>query len=207
MVISELLPHLWFAKVNEGNGVMLRLEEPVSSPDIVDFPLSESAAGEVLSFHRSQSFQRLFIEDDPAKQLMVIALEYDAGKGRLWRDIFGHSPDICMPTSGAVLVGEPVKPSFEIPFSDCRIMRYQFSHPSEAGPIFVYKLVWLGSEGWLDGPIPDFDSWGMRMDFIVNRKSIPAASLILSMVTGYDDGGQADEVFESFVLANCFLNE
>ncbi len=206
VAFSEALPYFWFAQVSD-DGAMLRLERPAASPDTIDFPMSDSGAGEVLSFHRSQSFRQLFIDDDPAKQLMVIALEYDAGNGRVWRDIFGHSPDICMPTSGAIPVGEAVAPSFEVSFSDCRIMRYEFTHPSEAGPVFVYKLVWLGSEGWLEGPIPDFDSWGMRVDFIVNRKSIPAASLMLAMVRGYEEGEEADGVFESFVLANCFLKE
>ncbi|MGJ8696681.1 MAG: hypothetical protein ACSHYF_10210 [Verrucomicrobiaceae bacterium] len=205
--MSEVVPRLWFPATGKGEAGMLHLREHEPSPDIEELPLSNSRAGDILSFDRSRSYQRSYLDDDPARSLTVIAMEYDPGNGRLWRDLFGHSPDICMPSSGAVLVDGPSVPGFESAFPNCRIQRYEFTHPAERGPLFVYKLVWLGFDNWEENEVPDFDSWGMRADFIWNRKSVPAASLILALITGYGEGEEADGIFESLVLANCQLKD
>ena len=203
VIVAELTAGVWFKETDTTDHEQLVFTPVIDSDSSVAFPLDESRVGELLSFSRGTSVQSKFIDDDPAKSLTTIVLEYDPGNGRLWRDLFGHSPDICMPSSGARFV-EGSRELLPLPsFKGARLARFEFTHPIEEGPIFVYKLVWLGSGDWQDEKIPDFDSWAMRWDFIAQRRSTPAATLLLTMAVGFPSSSESDAAVKSFVLANC----
>ena len=88
-----------------------------------------------------------------------------------------------------------------------QMVRFSFTHSAESKPIYVYKMVWLGSEGWKDNPLPAFDTWKMRWEMMTRRESAPAATMILTMATGFENIEQADAAFDEFVLANCHLKD
>ena len=134
-------------------------------------------------------------------------LEYNAGNRRAWRDLFGHSPDVCFPASGARLEKEFAPRTLEIDGQSLVFKHFLFRFPLSPGPIHAIKMVWLadmeryGMRGSLDG------RRRARIGSALARQADPPGRQILATVEGVGSPDEAWALFASHVLVHCGMTD
>jgi len=115
-----------------------RLPQDVEAGD-----LDDSRAGELLSYDEAIVGRWRGPGRDPWT-MDVVFLEYSGKSTRLWRDIFRHSPEICLPAgSGAVLRETYPSKTVTVEGRELVFSHQRFDHPLFQQPLFAFKSVWL----------------------------------------------------------------
>ncbi len=161
--------------------------------------LKDTTAGKILSFDDSTSY---FHEAAPAR-LYVSALKYFPGNSYFIRDVSEHSPDICLPASGAILLKGLTATQETVANLPVRLERYTFSHPLHRHPLHVYKLIWAGEKqnsSFLKG---SESRWKTRFDMVRSNDKNPPGLVVFGVVYDAKDEPSAYRYFLDHMHDNC----
>ncbi len=171
---------------------------------------------ELISLESSRGSQSFFFDEgkafsitspfNPDIMLSAFAFSYKPGNGRMWHDIFGHSPDICLPSSGAKEIAPPKKLDLEGLPKNAQITQFVFSHPVSPAPIHVYKCVWIDRDDWTNNLSTQTSSHLARMRTAFESKRNPEAAFVMTAVFGHMHSKHALDLFLNKVLNHCVLS-
>jgi hypothetical protein len=165
--------------------------------------LKDTTAGKILSFDHSDCYLVDAGVISPKAKLHVTALKYDPGNSYLQRDVYEHSPEICLPASGAKLEKGPITANSQVDGLPVRIEQYTFSHPIYSSQLHVFKLVWIGEiDETLVAHGPE-NRWKSRLEMIRSSDKNPPGLVVIGVVYNTDDESIASRIFLEHIQRSC----
>ena len=209
LLLTEGVRIAWFtvgASRGEGEPVFTLALPSEREPGIQLQDLAETRGGKMLSYDYGGLF-RIFDHEDERWRMDVFYREYKAGNGNQLKDLFDHSPEVCLPASGSKL--ERTFPHLETLVDGQPVFARHllFRHPTGVKQFHVFKLIWLAGmeEFSIRGQEVGFRN--MRLKAAWFRHSRPPARLILASLSGDLSDQEARALFQREILARCsFVN-
>lgn len=199
LLASEGFRWWWFQNLAEPskNTVSLKWNIP---PQAVDLQLAKTPAGKLLRYDKGV---RVLIEDPQTRfGTEVHYLEYRGGNNRVVRDLYGHSPEICLPNSGVILIRELSPQDVKVSEEELHVRRWLFRHPLSQQAIYVFKMIWSSDEAFMDKGIYSIDPRKVLVTTALERRQSAPANMLLAVTMGIGNDEEAWNNFESTVLAH-----
>ena len=195
--LTELTRIWWFSKeqTKEEKNHFLKWFPPDGA---IDRHLSETRGGKALAYDRG--FQLQLQRDHGSISTEIIYLEYDQGNDRALVDLFLHSPEICLPASGARFIREFDPHQFQIAGEELLVRQWLFENPVSGEPIHAFKTVWSRQPELFEGAALQKNFTKIRLRVAAARQEFSSSRLLLAVVTGASDEGKAWKVFQEDIL-------
>ncbi|NJM36932.1 MAG: hypothetical protein HC845_03125 [Akkermansiaceae bacterium] len=203
VVVSIFIPNWFFqrAEATWKNRRVLSLHVPKEAHGITN--LNDTPAGKILSFDHSDCYMIDVGAASPDAKLYITAMKYGPGNSYLQRDVYGHSPDICLPASGAKLVTGPITKNEIVAGLPVKIERYTFSHPLHDSFLYIFKLIWIGEiDKGTDAQGPE-NRWESRIQMVRSSDKNPPGLVVLGVIYGAQNELVASQIFLEHVQQSC----
>lgn len=163
--------------------------------------IAGSRAADILSYDAATSV-RLPVDESSGAGIELIFLEYEGGNGRLWSDLFTHSPEICLRRSGAILLHTYPHRSVNIEGRDLVFRHLLFQQPFGEQPVHVFKMIWLANMERLGVRGDDNDYRRGRLAAAKSR-IVPPGTLTLAVVSGVERPEDAWRFLQARIQQSC----
>lgn len=194
-VVIEASPYIWFKEL-VGAKSPFRLEKPIDAKEI---SIHGTRAEKLLSYDELISWEDSF-DQYPSVSMQVYELLYNEGNGRMWFDVYGHSPDICLPKSGAKIVADPTYSLYGMtPLDNWSVDRFVFSYSEGVDYTYTYKIISLGAKN-TNKYLPILGNQG-RLNKVMMRKISPERTMFIVNVIGCSSSKMSDSIVEEYLLS------
>ncbi len=203
LLVSIFIPNWVFQRSEAAweNRRALSLSVPKEAQGVTN--LKGTTAGKILSFDRSDCYFVDAGSASPNAKLYITAIKYDAGNSYLQRDAYGHSPDICLPASGAKLIKGPISKNETVAGLPVRIEQYAFSHPLYIPLLHIFKLIWIGEIDEKTNSHVFENRWESRLEMVRSSDKNPPGLVVLGVVYNAQDESVASQIFLEHVQLTC----
>ena len=193
LFLAEFLARFWFAG-DESDFLDLNARPGVRSDS-----LRGEAINEILMFDEGSNYF-----SDRGGDVTLTLLTWRDGNSHGLMDAFGHSPEVCLPISGATLLAEfPVR-EIQVGSETLEVESWMFSHPLYPNKIHAFKFarsdhpsfLTLGSEK---------NMLEARLLLFRDRRLMPTIEIGIGLVQGTSQPDLAWERFSRFLRENFQL--
>jgi len=195
---SEGVRLWWFSsdRDQEPSATFLKWNPPASA---VDRNLAETRGGKVLAY--DSGIQVLTQSDQSPISSEVIYLEYEKGNPRTLLDLFLHSPEICLPASGAKFIQEFSPHTIIIADAELKVRHWLFQHPLTRDSLHAFKLIWSHQSEFFKDTHVEKNFINTRLKAAASGQEFPASRMILAVTTGAKNEITAWESFQKETLS------
>ena len=186
LILAELLSLFWFV---QSKGELAGI---VGKNEVRRFDLKNQRSGELLSFDEGVSYV-----SERGGKVDVSVLTWHEGNPCGLMDAFGHSPEVCLPLSGARLLEELPTRELRIGEKAFRVDCWVFSHPLFDTRLHAYKMA-HSAHPRLAGMAARGELAGVRLLLFRQRSLMPSVEIAVGMVQGTDDPEKAWKRFTQF---------
>lgn len=193
LLLAELVARFWFT-ANGGDFVDLTARAGLRSDS-----LRGEAINELLIFDEGSNYL-----SDRGGEVTLTLLTWRDGNSHGLMDAFGHSPEVCLPISGATLLAEfPVR-EIQVGPETLEVESWMFSHPLIPKKLHAFKfarsshptLLSLGHEKKMSEA---------RFLLLRERRLMPTIEIGIGLVQGTSQPDLAWERFSRFLRENFKL--
>lgn len=188
---SEVTRVWWYSEAEATPGTTVVWIPPAHA---IDQNLAETRGGEALAY--DAGVQVSLQDPESSAFTELIYLKYEKGNRRTLLDLFLHSPELCLPASGAQLIREFPAHPVRIADRQFQARHWLFTDPITGKPLHAFKLIWSGDVKFV-GENLYRDMQGVRLSAALGRREFSAASMILALVSGVQDEDE-DEAWRTF---------
>ena len=172
LIAAELVPVVWFREEDRRS---LSLQAP---NNVRRNSLEGERVDDQLDFDAGTSYY-----SDRGGDVELSILKWDTGNSRGLMDAFGHSPDVCLPVSGAELVETfPVR-RLRVGMKEFAVQSWMFSHPAFKKKIHAFKFA-HSSHPELPKMALNRELISARLLLFRERSSMPSIEIAIGLVKG-----------------------
>ena len=137
LLVGEAASHLWFRQSSpDFKGIVGKRELHATD-------LKGQRSADVLQFDQGLSYS-----SERGGQVNLMVLTWHPGNAHGLMDAFGHSPEVCLPLSGARLLDRLPSRELEVGGHLFSVERWLFAHPISKQPLHAYKFAHSGTLSW-----------------------------------------------------------
>ena len=193
VLLSEGMAQLWFtAKSAEFAG--LDSVEGVRRVSLVD-----ERANDLLSFDEGSNYF-----SDRGGDVTLTVMTWQEGNSHGLTDAFGHSPEVCLPVSGAKLLEAFPLRDLKVEQQVFQVQSWMFSHPLFPENIHAFKLAHSSDPSLVEMAL-NKQMVEARLMLFQNRRLMPVIEVGIGVVKGTDNPDLAWDRFSAFVTENFKL--
>ena len=137
----------------------------------------------------------------PKRALDFFYFEYDPGNSRFIHDVFGHAPEICMRTTGAVLKQEHPARHITIGGRSMKVLVLEFISPVSTLPMWVFRFTWLPEGLAYDSYNPVYLQRREKFLIGILGDPKPPARVLLAGGIGYETLEEAWASYERLLVS------
>ncbi|MDF1715004.1 MAG: hypothetical protein P1U90_22410 [Akkermansiaceae bacterium] len=195
LLVAELLSLFWFK--NPGTHfASLKANDGVRRASLIG-----ERSSDLLGFDRGTNYF-----SDRGGDVLVTVLTWNAANSHGLMDAFGHSPEVCLPVSGAKLLTTfPVR-ELEIGGRIFEVRRWMFSHPLYDKKIHAFKLAHSSHRKLVEMALKKELVKG-RLLLFKKRSKLPFIEIAIGVVHGTNNADLAWERFARFAHQNFQLTQ
>ncbi|MFT6181682.1 MAG: hypothetical protein ACJA1W_004043 [Akkermansiaceae bacterium] len=194
---SEATRLWWFSRDQgkEQNETFLKWTPPKNA---LDRKLSETRGGKILSY--DSGVQVLIQSEESQISTEIIYLEYEKGNVRALVDLFSHSPELCLPASGAKFIREFDSHTVRFFDRELLIRQWLFQQPISGDYFYAFKVVWSLEPEVFEGALFQKNLRFIRLRAAAAGWELPASRMILAVVTNADNSSEAWKTFKELTI-------
>lgn len=136
----------------------------------------------------------------------IMILSWNQGNARGLMDAFGHSPEVCLPVSGAKLLSRLPSKSLVIDGRRFEVERWMFKHPLYQERLHAYKIAHSSHPELVEMAFQG-QFTKARLLLLGQRELMPAIEIAIGVSEGPNDPELAWERFSSFAENSLRLEE
>jgi len=186
LVLAEIVPFFWFSKP-DGEFASLGRNDRVRRTSLID-----GRSADLLGFDDGVVYA-----SERGSEVSITVLTWNAGNSHGLMDAFGHSPEVCLPVSGAKLLAAFPARDLEIEGKNFAVDSWMFSHPLFDKKIHAFKLAHSGhtqiSEMALNKELVK-----ARLLLFRQGRVMPSIEIAIGVVHGTNHPDLAWERFQAF---------
>lgn len=195
LLVAELLSHLWFKKPGT-QFASLKAKDEVRRASLIG-----ERSSDLLGFDKGTNYF-----SDRGGDVVITVLTWDAANSHGLMDAFGHSPEVCLPVSGAKLLATFPLRELEIGGRSFEVRGWEFSHPLYPKNIHAFKLAHSSNPKLVDMALKKELVRG-RLLLFKQRSKLPFIEIAIGVVQGTNDADLAWERFARFAHQNFQLTQ
>lgn len=192
LVVAELLPIWWFKQQDEPFALL-------RADGVRKTLLQSERVSDSMSFDEGVTYF-----SDRGGDVTATVLSWDDGNFHGLRDTFGHSPEVCLPVSGATLLHSLPGRTLEIDGQVFPVEGWAFSHRLFTRPLYAFKLV-RSSHRRFPEVATGTRLIGARLLLLKERRLSPSFEVLVGLVKGASNPDRAWDNFKRFMGENFHL--
>lgn len=193
LLIAELIPHFWFRDRESA------FKPLVAQSDVRTVSLKGEPVSDLLSFDQGSHYF-----SDTGGDITLTLMTWEEGNSHGLMDAFGHSPEVCLPVSGAELLEKYPVRTVDIGDETILVESWIFSHPLFSRKLHAFKIARCDH--------PDLRKMGTDRKMVMARlmlfragRVMPDIQIGIGIVKGTNDPGLAYERFARFLTGKFQL--